>query len=286
MDTLLVSRPACAAVHERDAQGCSYRIAWSINPHMRVDSADPIRARAQHARFVTTLRRSCAQVLRLPFVHGAYDSVFLKDSVVLTEHAGELEALIASPAHPVRLAEQGARAAQLRRLGFKVTGPLASPLEGGDVIVPASGGFALLGHGFRSSRDSSAGLAQFLRREVITLELCDPSLYHLDTALVVLSNNTAVICEQAFTTPALQTMFRLPFAEIRVVSPAQARRFALNVVELGDTVVTGTDSADMALLWGSLGRRQVVAHVDEFQLAGGSAACLVGRIHRLQRART
>src|SRR5689334_21168372 len=85
--TFVVSAVHCAADHLRGAR-CAYRVAWSINPHMRVGAADPRRARAQHRALRDALVREGARLVDLPFVHGAYDSVFAKDNAVLAGGAG------------------------------------------------------------------------------------------------------------------------------------------------------------------------------------------------------
>ena len=40
----------------------------------------------------------------------------------------------------------------------------------------------------------------------------------------------------------------------------------------------------MTALWRALGRTPVVSSLSEFQLAGGSAACLVAQVHELDAA--
>jgi N-dimethylarginine dimethylaminohydrolase len=280
MTSFVLSRPACSCAH--DDAGCSYRVAWSINPHMRVGAADPARACAQHGALARALRSCGARVLRLPFIHGAFDSVFMKDSAILIERDGRTCALPTTFLHGQRRVETGARTRQLARAGFSVARPLPSALEGGDVQIIAHRGLALLGHGVRSDRGSSTGLAYFLGCEVIGLELRDPALFHLDTALTVLSDDTLVYCRDAFTPHAVRALEALRWKRMVDVPVAEARRFSLNVVEVRGAIVTGTESLAMDEVWRSLGRRVVVAPLDEFQLAGGSAACLVARVHPMR----
>ena len=281
--TLVSSRTACACTHgEPDA--CHFRIAWSINPHMQVGAGDPDRACAQHRAYLQALRDHGARILQLPFLHGAYDSVFVKDSAILMARDGAIRALPATPRHAVRRDEPKARARQLARAGIAVAPPLDSPLEGGDVVVLEHRRIALLGHGIRSLATSAPGLASFLGCEVVPLALRDPALFHLDTALAVLGDDTLLYCEAAFMPGALRTIARLGFRKTVSIPPDVAMQFALNFVEVGSAIVTGTDSPAMARVWRSLGRSCVVAPLDEFQLAGGSAACLVARVHDLDAA--
>ncbi len=281
MDSFVVSLPQCSCTHraEPGASSCRYQVAWAINPHMKIGAADSTKACAQHAGLVRALREAGARVLRVPFLHAAYDSVFMKDSAILVERDGRARALPTTFRHPERRGESAARARHLARAGFTLAPPLATALEGGDVHVVAHRGIALLGHGVRSERASSEGLSQFLGYGVIPLELRDANLFHLDTALTVLSDDTLVYCREAFTPAALRTLEALRFRQLRAVSYLEATRFSINVVEVRGAVVTGTESEETAALWRSLGRRVITAPLDQFHLAGGSAACLVSRLH-------
>jgi N-dimethylarginine dimethylaminohydrolase len=275
MHAFIASRPRCACSHDQ-ADGCTYRVAWKINPHMRIGAVRPARACAQHAAFLRALRAAGARVLQLPFLHGAYDSVFMKDSAILAAYHGSLRALPTTPRHAVRRHEPAIRAAQLARVGLAIAQPLAAPLEGGDVVPIAHRKVALLGHGIRSHSASAPGLARFLGCGVITLALRDPTFFHLDTALAVLADDTLLLCERAFTDDALRTLARMRFRRTISVAPEAASGFALNFVEVGDSIVTGTPSVALAA---ELGRPMIVSPLDELQLAGGRAACLVARVH-------
>jgi N-dimethylarginine dimethylaminohydrolase len=251
---------------------------------MQIGAANPARACAQHSALARALRVCGARVLRLPFIHGAFDSVFMKDSAILLDSHGQLRALPTTFRHGVRRVETKARSQQLARAGFTVARPLPTPLEGGDVQPVGHRGLALLGHGVRSERASTTGLAYFLGCEVVPLELRDPELFHLDVALSVLSDDTLVYCRDAFTPASQRALEALRFKRMVDVPLAEARRFSLNIVEVRGAIVTGTASAEMTALWQSLGRRVVISPLDQFQLAGGSAACLVARVQSMSAA--
>lgn len=68
---------------------------------------------------------------------------------------------------------------------------------------------------------------------------------------------------------------------IRRATPARSLLpiiVSLNLVEVGDTVVTGTESAVVADALRALGKQVIVMPLDEFHRAGGSAACLLAPI--------
>jgi N-dimethylarginine dimethylaminohydrolase len=269
---------SCARCTPGDDHGeslaCSYQIAWSLNPHTVIGSSDPARAQAQHARLLRTVRDAGAAVVEVPFVHGAYDSVFAKDNAVYLERAGTLRATMAGPRYRERQAEQRARAAHLVRLGAHVS-TRAAPFEGGDVLV--RGNRCFLGYGFRSSLDAIPYLTAELGMAILPLELVDPLLYHLDTALAVLHDGTMLVCEDGFTPDALAALRAIATRWI-AVPREDAITLSLNFVEIGDAIVTGTDSAFVRGHLERLGKRVIVTPLDEFQRAGGSAACLLAPI--------
>lgn len=245
---------------------------------MVVGSVDPLRAGQQHAALIRTVRELGAHVTMLPFVHGAFDCVFAKDNAAYVSNKDRSSALLASLRFDVRRAEQRSRARDLRRAGVHVH-QIAAPFEGGDVHVLAGMRGAILGHGFRSSPDAIRPLQELLGAPVFPLELIDPALYHLDTALTVLADGTALVCDEAFSPASRRALRCLPLRDIIPVSRAETLRFALNVVEIAGTVVSGTDSPEVAEVLRSLGKRVIYTPLDEFQRAGGSAACLLAPVH-------
>ena len=265
----IASSTCCAAdAHERTS-ACSYQVNWAINPHMIVGSVDPFRAQTQHDGLVRSICAHGGEVTVMPFVHGAFDSVFAKDNAI---YSGA-RALLGSPRHDERRIEQRARYHELARHGFELESS-ATPLEGGDVIV-VPGRCAFLGYGFRSARQSERILEQFLGLPVITLELTDPSLYHLDTALAVLADGSALVCDEAFSVASRQTLRAQRLGDVIAVSREAALKFALNFVELDRVIVTGTLGTEVDDILAANGKSVVYVELGEFHRAGGSAACLL-----------
>ena len=274
---LVVSRPRCTLSHDDD--DCAFRVAWEINPHMRVGASDCVRATAQHAAFVEGLRDAGARVLQLPFIHAAFDSVFMKDSVVLRADDDGVHALPATAKFPQRADEPRIRAQQLARAGVHVEAAAPVALEGGDVVVSPAGDIAFMGYGVRTELAAAPYLERFLGCEVVPVRLRDEGMFHLDVAMTMLSTGAMVLCEEAFDATSLRALARARCARTVTVAKAEAMRFSLNVVEVGETIVTGTPSATMHAHWTSLGFDVRCTPLDQFQLAGGSAACLVARVH-------
>ncbi len=283
---LFVSQVVCVGDHAATVD-CAYQVAWSINPHMRVGSVDVHRAQRQHERFTASLRRLGAEVTELPFVHGAFDSVFAKDNALLVTQQGRRRALLARPRCGERASEQAPRAHALERAGFDVSIAHGEPIEGGDIVMLPNGGGALLGYGFRSSRGAAAGLASFLGADVLPLKLRDPALYHLDTALFALNDGTLLVCPEAFTNEGLRALEAHPAVrDIAYVPREEALRFGVNLVQIGATLLVGGPAPTVAYAARARGLRLEITPLDEFQLAGGSAACLVSHVHALDAATT
>ena len=275
---------AVSAVHCDDHEPgdeCRYQVAWSINPHMSIGSVDFARAAAEHGHLVAALEAIGAVVQRLPFVHGAYDSVFVKDPALLLARSNRKRAVLANFAHPERQAERYARATTLAERGYEIVGEAAGPTwEGGDVVMLPTGDGMFLGHGLRSERAAATWLERHASLPVYPLELTTSELYHLDMALSVLPDGTALVCPWALTPSALRTLSTTP--SIRQVIPvdrALALEFGLNLVTINDTVVIGTSESRVTAIVASLGYRTIEVPLGEFHLAGGSAACLVATVH-------
>ena len=277
----VVSRPRCDESCPERSDICAFQVKWSINPHMRVGAVQPRHAVRQHGTLVRTLRSLGATVLDVPFVHGAFDSVFSKDNAVVVERVdGKIEALLARPKHAERRVEQQARARALASLGVSVAGQARAPLEGGDVVVLPGARGAFLGHGFRSSTQAAEDLERFLDRAVTCVELRDPHLYHLDMALSVLDDGTALVCDDALTPEARRAVERHPAIRAVVRVPREeAMRFGVNLVQVGRTIVWGADAPLTTRALRNHGYEVRRIALDQFHLAGGSAACLVSRVH-------
>ncbi len=280
----VVSAPRCPAwcSSASHGAGCSFRVAWEINPHMHVGSVDPIRAAIQHRTLVELLRVSGASVDVVPFIHGAYDSVFVKDNALLLRSGPTQRALLARPRHAERSLEQAHRRCALVQRGFAVHQEEGARFEGGDIVLLPNGRGALLGTGFRSERGAARHIAAFLDAPVQALDLCDARLYHLDTALAVLRDGTTAFCPEAFTASSRRWIeHHLADRSLLRVPLDDACHFSLNVIEVGSHIILGGPSSTLESALRERGYTVHVPELDQFRAAGGSAACLVAQVHDL-----
>ena len=236
---------------------------------------------AQHSTYVDALRLTGAKVVRLPFLHGAYDSVFIKDPALLFERRGVKRALLAQPRHRERQPERLARGNFYGSNGYDViSDDTVPPWEGGDVVMAPGGEGMFLGHGPRSGREASRWLEKHAGFRSWPIELCDPYLYHLDMALSILPDGCALVCESALTRQSMRLIERSDAVRsIVVVQREDALAFGLNLVAVGNRVVCGADVPRISAVLRSRGYHVDAVPLDQFHLAGGSAACLVAAVH-------
>lgn len=279
----VVSAACCDQNHSASHfEECTFRVGWKINAHMRPGSADPDKAVDQHEEFRRVLREQGSTLIKVPFVHGCYDSVFVKDSAVLAASQGQHLALLAKPYFREREREQEFRANHLSEAGFQIVDASTYHLEGGDVVTGGSLPEAFLGFGFRSDEAAARDLSIFLRKPVIPLELTDPYFYHLDTALAILQDGTALAYKDAFSPSSWDRLENSKSIRTLIpVSREDAMCFGLNIVEVGDTVVFGREAPEVMTVLRAMGKNTRTALLSEFQLAGGSAACLTAPVHYL-----
>lgn len=282
--TFAIAAVQCA--HHEAREECRYQVSYSINPHMVIGGVDFAIASQQHAAFMAVLAGSGVAIQHLPFVHGAHDSVFVKDPALLLTRRGHKRALLAHLRHPERQRETAERASVLASHGYEVVAGCESEWEGGDVVMLPSCEGMLLGYGMRSRREAAMWLERHAGIEVTPIELRDPHLYHLDTALAVLPDGTALVCPDALTRHGLRALERARGISRVIYVPREiALGFGLNVVTIGETIVVGKYQPELEALFASLGYRTRVAPLEQFHLAGGSAACLVAPVYRCPEGR-
>lgn len=260
-----------------------FKVRWKINPHMKIGASKIEIAESEHQKFTRSLQACGADVKAVPYIPGAYDSVFLKDAaVVLKKESGNV-ALLTRPLTKERRREPVYRADAFEKHGVRIVGQSKNFLEGGDLIICEKKQIAFLGFGFRTALGASTELEQFLNLPVVSLELKDPYFYHLDTALnltIVGDSCIAFAYPEAFTPESWQLLCGHPSIDkIIPVSRREALRFALNWVEVNDTVILGSFVPQTIGQLELLGKKTLVRNLSQFLLAGGSAACLTVMAH-------
>jgi len=173
--------------------------------------------------------------------------------------------------HAERAAEAAAHLAWFRADGFaRVVEPEFVNEGEGDLL--AVGDLVLAGTGFRTDPRAHAEAARVLGREVVPLELVDPRLYHLDTAVAVLDATTIAWLPAAFA-PASRAVLRARFPDAIEAGPADAAVLGLNAVSDGRHVVLPAAARDLAAVIAGRGFVPVPVDLSELLKGGGGPKC-------------
>jgi N-dimethylarginine dimethylaminohydrolase len=150
-------------------------------------------------------------------------------------------------------------------------------LEGhGDLLWEVDFSRIWAGFGFRSSRRGVEKFADKMRDlglDVVSLELADPTFYHLDTCFAPLAPGGVLIYPGAFTAPALATIHE-QCARVYEVSRDEALKFVCNGVAANGKFLTPRLSGRLAEALAREGLEPVIVDTSEFEKSGGSVACL------------
>ncbi len=256
-----------------------FRVTYAINPWM--DPTRPVdgaRALAQWESLVAAYRALGHAVDVVEPLPGQPDMVFAANGALVV---GDV-AYGSSFRFPERAAEADAFAAWLRSLHVEVV-PATHPAEGeGDFLV--LGHVVLAGTGFRTSLAAHVEAATVIDRPFVTLELVDPSFYHLDVALGVLDDGRGeapadiAYYPGAFSLHSRRTLREL-FPDALLVTRDEALAFGLNLVSDGLNVVLPQEARTLADRLHQRGYRPMPVELDEFLKSGGSVKCCTMELH-------
>lgn len=155
--------------------------------------------------------------------------------------------------------------------------------QGLDVVEPVSvnegeGDFLLVGDtilaasGFRSDTSSHREIADIYGREVVSLQLVNPSFYHLDTALAVIDSTTIAYLPSAFDDQSLGILGeRYPDAIIATEDDAAV--LGLNSFSDGHNVVIAQKATTFARDLAERGYNPIGVDLSELLLGGGGVKC-------------
>ncbi|WP_403021738.1 dimethylargininase [Salinibacterium sp. GXW1014] len=186
--------------------------------------------------------------------------------------------------HPERAPEGPAYMDWFERAGYAVHVPEEINEGEGDFLL--AGEVILAGSGFRSSTASQAELARVFGREVVGLELVNPSYYHLDTALAVLDPEPAPGAEPTIAylpsafSEASQGVLRERFPNAIIVTEADAAVLGLNCFSDGRTVVVASRALGYARQLRERGYETIDVDLSELLLGGGGVKCCTLELRR------
>jgi N-dimethylarginine dimethylaminohydrolase len=176
----------------------------------------------------------------------------------------------ASFTHPERQPEGPAYMDWFGKAGYDVRVPLNINEGEGDFLLV--GDVILAGTGFRSASDSHTEMADIFRRPVITLELVNPSFYHLDTAIAVLDDSNIAYLPSAFS-PASLAILQERYPNAILVTETDAAFLGLNSFSDGYNVVIASRAIDFERQLRENGYNPIGVDLSELLLGGGGVKC-------------
>ncbi len=189
----------------------------------------------------------------------------------------------ASFTYPQRQPEGPAYMDWFRDNGFDVREPREINEGEGDFLLV--GDVILAGTGFRSNSDSHEELAAISGREVITLNLINPSFYHLDTAIAVLDGSPEsgkgeiAYLPSAFDEPSLEIL-RERYPEAILVTEEDAAVLGLNSFSDGYNVVIASRAINFERQLRERGFNPIGVDLSELLLGGGGVKCCTLELRR------
>jgi len=164
-----------------------------------------------------------------------------------------------------------------RGAGFDVREPVNVNEGEGDFLLV--GDRILAGTGFRSASNSHEEIASIYNREVVTLNLVNPSFYHLDTAIAVLDDSNIAYLESAFDEESLVKL-RALYPEAILATEEDAAVLGLNSYSDGYNVVIASRAKDFERQLRERGYNPIGVDLSELLLGGGGVKCCTLELRR------
>jgi N-dimethylarginine dimethylaminohydrolase len=244
-----------------------FEVTYSINPWMDpAKPADAGRATLQWQRLRDIYADLGHTVELIEPLAGLPDMVFSANGATVV---GE-RVLVARFRYGERTAESAAYLDWFGTRGYTVRQARWANEGEGDFL--AAGPWLLAGSGFRTDRRAHAEAEEFFGRPVIGLTLVDPSYYHLDTALAVLSDRQIMYYPAAFAKRS-QAILRRLFPDAILATETDAAAFGLNAVSDGCHVVLPEAPTGLMDQLRARGFYPIGADMSELMLAGGGVKC-------------
>lgn len=259
----------------------AFDVIYSINPHMQehIGKVDRELAVTQWEVLKEHYTNLGLKVPVIDGVDGLPDMVFCANQSLpdLTQN-GEKRVLMSNMRHPERKEEVAYIRDWYKSQGFSIH-ELASNdsnFEGmGDAIWHLGKRLIWGGYGYRTEAKVYDDISEKLDVPVILLELKHPSLYHLDTCLTVLTENTVLIYPGAFTEEGLQLIHHF-FENVLEASEEETMKFlACNAVcPDGKNVIIDKNCVDTIQLLSNAGFSVIGVDTSEYLKSGGSVFCM------------
>lgn len=251
-----------------------FTVSYRINPWMHPeDPTDTSLAVRQWEVLYNTYLQLGFDVRLIEPIVGLPDMVYAANGGFVIDNI----AYGASFTYPQRQPEGPAYMDWFAANDFEVRVPEQVNEGEGDFLLVA--GVILAGTGFRTATRSHEEVASIYGREVVSLNLVNPSFYHLDTAVAVLDDTNIAYLPSAFDEPSLQRLREL-FPEAIVVTEEDAAVLGLNSFSDGYNVVIASRAKDFERQLRERGYNPIGVDLSELLLGGGGVKCCTLELRR------
>jgi N-dimethylarginine dimethylaminohydrolase len=259
-----------------------FTVSYRINPWMHPeDPTDTSLAVSQWEVLYQTYLDLGFDVHLVDPIPGLPDMVYAANGGFVLDNI----AYGASFTYPERQPEGPAYMDWFRANGYDVRVPENVNEGEGDFLLV--GDVLLAGQGFRSASNSHEELAAIYGREVVSLNLVNPSFYHLDTAVAVLDPeggpdgtpaNIAYL-PSAFDEPSL-TILGERYPDAILVTEEDAAVLGLNSYGDGYNMVIASRAKDFERQLRERGYNPIGVDLSELLLGGGGVKCCTLELRR------
>jgi N-dimethylarginine dimethylaminohydrolase len=258
-----------------------FTVSYRINPWMHPeDPTDTSLAVKQWEVLYKTYLDLGFDVQLIDPIEGLPDMVYAANGGFVLDNI----AYGASFTYPERQPEGPAYMDWFRTNGYDVRVPENVNEGEGDFLLV--GDVLLAGQGFRSASNSHQELGSIFGREVVSLNLINPSFYHLDTAVAVLdpspeagqAANIAYL-PSAFDEPSL-AILRERYPDAIIVTEEDAAVLGLNSYSDGYNVVIASRAKDFERQLRTRGYNPIGVDLSELLLGGGGVKCCTLELRR------
>jgi N-dimethylarginine dimethylaminohydrolase len=258
-----------------------FTVSYRINPWMHPeDPTDTSLAVTQWEVLYRTYLDLGFDVQLVDPIRGLPDMVYAANGGFVLDNI----AYGASFTYPERQPEGPAYMEWFGANGYQVRVPENVNEGEGDFLLV--GDVILAGMGFRTASTSHEELARIFGRPVITLNLVNPSFYHLDTAVAVLDPSPAAgeaaniaYLPSAFDEPSL-AILRERYPNAIIVTEEDAAILGLNSYSDGYNVVIASRAKDFERQLRERGYNPIGVDLSELLLGGGGVKCCTLELRR------
>src|SRR3954471_18826940 len=237
-----------------------YGIEYEINPWMSRSRGSTLdQARGQWQNLHSTLVNLGVQVELMTPQPGLPDLVFTANAGLMFHN----RFFSSRFRHEVRALETPHFDAWFAAHGFQVEHlPEGTFFEGaGDALFCGQKLFA--GYRIRSDVNGHQWLGNVLGKQVLPVELVNPSFYHLDTCFCPLAPGTAIYHPAAFDTYG-RKVIETQIPRLIAVDEAEAQLFGCNAVVVGKTVIVNAGCEQLTRDLEKAGYQTITLELDEF----------------------